>query len=74
MSNLPLGADNDPFAPYNIKEESFQLSVSLLGTAWYEYYGNLDIEEAVEFFKEKIKRVLSNIVDMDINLIDVSLL
>lgn len=48
MSNLPLGAENDPFAPYNVQEETFKFDLGVKGIAWYEYYGYLDIDEARE--------------------------
>ena len=36
MSNLPLGAENDPFAPYNVQEETFKFDLGVKGIAWYE--------------------------------------
>lgn len=51
MSNLPAGAERDPFAPYNVEEKVFKVDINAKGLAWYEYYGHLDIDEAIEAIK-----------------------
>lgn len=71
MSNLPLGAENDPLAPYNVEEKVFKIDVNFKGLAWYEYYGSLNVDEAVETIKDRIKAALSNLGDVDVSSIDV---
>lgn len=71
MSNLPLGAENDPHAPYNVKEETFKFDLGVKGIAWYEYYGHLDIDEAIEAIKSRIQAALSSLGDIDISTVDI---
>lgn len=71
MSNLPLGADVDPFAPYNVEEKVFKIDINAKGLAWYEYYGHLDVDEAVEAIKGRIQAALSSLGDVDISNIDI---
>ena len=71
MSNLPLGADLDPFAPYNIEEKVFKIDINANGLTWYEYYGHLDVDEAVEAIKSRIQAALSSLGDVDISNIDI---
>lgn len=71
MSSLPLGADLDPFAPYNIEEKVFKIDINAKGLAWYEYYGHLDVNEAVEAIKSRIQAALSSLGDVDISNIDI---
>lgn len=71
MSNLPLGADVDPFAPYNVEEKVFKIDINVKGLAWYEYYGHLDVDEAVEAIKSRIQAALSSLGDVDISNIDI---
>ena len=73
MSNLPLGADNDPFAPYNIQGEAFKFDLGVKGIAWYEYYGYLNIDEAKETIKQRLTAALSRLGDIDINDIDIAI-
>lgn len=71
MSNLPIG--NDEFAPYNIKEATFKFDLEVRGTVWYEYYGNLDTEEAFDVIKSRLKVALAQAGDIEIKDIDVSI-
>lgn len=73
MSNLPLGAENDPFAPYNVQEETFKFDLGVKGIAWYEYYGYLDIDEAKETIKQRLTAALSQLGDIDINDVDIAI-
>lgn len=71
MSNLPLGAENDPFAPYNVKEETFKFDLGVKGIAWY--YGFLDTDEAREDIKQRLVAALSQLGDIDIKDVDISI-
>lgn len=73
MNNLLLGAENDPFAPYNVKEETFKLDLGVKGIAWYEYYGFLDTDEAREDIKQRLVASLSQLGDIDIKDVDISI-
>lgn len=73
MSNLPLGAENDPFAPYNVKVETFKFDLGVKGIAWYEYYGFLDTDEAREDIKQRLVAALSQLGDIDIKDVDISI-
>ena len=73
MSNLPLGAENDPFAPYNVQERTFKFDLGVKGIAWYEYYGYLDIDEAKETIKQRLTAALSQLGDIDINDVDIAI-
>lgn len=64
MSNLPAGAERDPFAPYNVEEKVFKVDINAKGLAWYEYYGHLDIDEAIEAIKSRIQAALSSLGDV----------
>lgn len=71
MSNLPLGADTDQFAPYNVEEKVFKVDINAKGLAWYEYYGHLDVDEAVAAIKSRIEAALSSLGDVDISSVDI---
>lgn len=73
MSNLPLGAENDPFAPYNIQEEKFRFDLGVKGIAWYEYYSYLDIDKAKEEITQHLVTALSQLGDIDIKDIDIAI-
>lgn len=70
MSNLPLGAENDPFAPYNVQEETFKFDLGVKGIAWYGY---LDIDEAREAIKQRLIAALSQLGGIDINDVDIAI-
>ena len=67
MSNLPAGAERDPFAPYNVEEKVFKVDINAKGLAWYEYYGHLDIDEAIEAIKSRIHVLIIGRKDTDNN-------
>lgn len=71
MSNLPLGAEFDPHAPYNAEEKVFKIDITAKGLAWYEYYGYLNIDEAVEAIKSRIQAALGSLGDVDISSLDI---
>lgn len=45
MSNLPLGAELDERAPFNVNEKVFKFSIEITGDFYYEYQGTLDTDE-----------------------------
>lgn len=73
MSNLPLGAELDENAPYNINEKVFKFSVEITGDFFYEYFGTLDKDEfeIAELLKQRIADDLALRGDMDITKLDV---
>ena len=73
MSNLPMGAECDEFAPYNVKEEKFKFTFTVDGTAWYEYYGFLDPEEAYDAIESRLKECLKQVGDIEISKTDLSI-
>lgn len=73
MSNLPLGADLDPSAPYNMNEETFNINLSIKGLAWYEYYGSLDTSEAYTVIYSRILAALKQVGDIEVEIIDLEL-
>lgn len=73
MSNLPLGAEYDSRAPFNEKEKVFKFDLNIKGIAYWEYNGNLDIDEAQQSIKEKLVAALSQLGDIDIVTSDVAI-
>lgn len=73
MSNLPLGADNDIRAPYNINETTFRFDLSVKGIAWYEYCGSLSVDEALDTIKYRLKETLMQLGDIEIKDFDLSI-
>lgn len=73
MSNLPLGAAEDPTAPFNIKETRFKFDIGVKGVAWYEYYGDLDVSDAIETIKERISGALEQVGDIEVHDLDMSI-
>lgn len=73
MSNLPLGAELDENAPYNINEKVFKFSVEITGNFFYEYFGTLDKDEfeIAELLKQRIADDLALRGDIDITKLDV---
>ena len=50
MSNIPLGAEGDPLAPYNFDEKVFKFSVEVKGDFYYgTYLLFLSIHEYLSF-------------------------
>ena len=73
MSNLPLGAEMDESAPYNINEKVFKFSVEITGDFFYEYFGTLDKDEfeIAELLKQRFADDLALKGDIDITKLDV---
>lgn len=73
MSNLPLGAEMDESAPYNINEKVFKFSVEITGDFFYEYFGTLDKDEfeIAELLKQRFADDLELRGDIDITKLDV---
>lgn len=73
MSNLPLGAEMDESAPYNINEKVFKFSVEITGDFFYEYFGTLDKDEfeIAELLKQRFADDLALRGDIDITKFDV---
>lgn len=73
MSNLPLGAEVDENAPYNINEKVFKFSVEITGDFFYEYFGTLDKDEfeIAELLKQRFADDLALRGDIDITKLDV---
>lgn len=73
MSNLPLGAEVDESAPYNINEKVFKFSVEITGDFFYEYFGTLDKDEfeIAELLKQRFADDLALRGDIDITKLDV---
>lgn len=73
MSNLPLGAELDENAPYNINEKVFKFSVEITGDFFYEYFGTLDKDEfeIAELLKQRFADDLALRGDIDIAKLDV---
>lgn len=73
MSNLPLGAEMDESAPYNINEKVFKFSVEITGDFFYEYFGTLDKDEfeIAELLKQRFADDLALRGDIDITKLDV---
>ena len=73
MSNLPLGAEMDESAPYNITEKVFKFSVEITGDFFYEYFGTLDKDEfeIAELLKQRFTDDLALRGDIDITKLDV---
>ena len=67
MSNYPEGAEYDARAPYNTEEKIFKFEINIKGLYYYEYNGQLDIEEA----EQAIKEALQNIIDSKDGNVDV---
>ena len=73
MPNLPLGAEMDESAPYNINEKVFKFSVEITGDFFYEYFGTLDKDEfeIAELLKQRFVDDLALRGDIDITKLDV---
>ena len=72
MSNLPLGAEYDPNAPYNEEEKVFKFDLNVKGIAYWCYNGYLDVDEAQQAIKERLLATLSQLGDIDIITSDVA--
>lgn len=73
MNNPPLGAEYEPLAPYNAKEEKVPFSITISGTAWYDYYGQLDYDEMYKALIDRFRAALETCGDIDVSTINMSL-
>lgn len=73
MSNLPLGAEFDPNAPFNTKEKTFKFDLEVKGIAYWEYNGYLDTDDAQETIKNRLLTALSKLGDIDIVTSDIAI-
>ncbi len=73
MSNLPLGAELDERAPFNVNEKVFKFSVEITGDFYYEYQGTLDTDELeiANTIKGRIENLLLSQGDVDLDEISV---
>lgn len=73
MSNLPLGAELDERAPFNVNEEVFKFSVEITGDFYYQYQGTLDTDEfeITRILKERIGDYMRSNGDIDLDEISV---
>lgn len=68
MSNYPLGAKDDPNAPYNEQEEIFSFEVEVKGNIYVAYNGYLDKDEVLKQFREKLQNYIDNLEDGDLEI------
>lgn len=75
MSNLPLGAELDERAPFNVNEKVFKFSVEITGDFYYEYQGTLDTDELeiANTIKGRIENLLLSQGDVDLDEISVGI-
>lgn len=73
MSNLPLGAELDERAPFNVNEKVFKFSIEITGDFYYEYQGTLDTDELeiANTIKGRIENLLLSQGDVDLDEISV---
>lgn len=73
MSNLPLGAELDERAPFNVNEKVFKFSIEITGDFYYEYQGTLDTDELeiANIIKGRIENLLLSQGDVDLDEISV---
>lgn len=73
MSNLPLGAELDERAPFNVNEKIYKFSVEITGDFYYEYQGTLDTDELeiANTIKGRIENLLLSQGDVDLDEISV---
>lgn len=68
MSNYPLGAKDDPNAPYNELEEVFSFDVEIKGNILIAHNGYLDKDEVLKKYREKLQSYVDSLEDGDIEL------
>lgn len=73
MSNLPLGAELDERAPFNVNEKVFKFSIEITGDFYYEYQGTLDTDELeiANTIRGRIENLLLSQGDVDLDEISV---
>lgn len=67
IMNVPAGAGNDPAAPYNMNEKVYDFSVDIIGKFYYEYIGDLDVDDydIQNIIKERITELIKTQGDID---------
>lgn len=68
MNNYPLGAKDDPDAPYNEQEEVFNFDIEVKGNIFVTYNGYLDKDEVLKKYRKKIEAYIDNLEDGDIEI------
>lgn len=68
MSNYPLGAKDDPNAPYNEQEEIFSFDVEVKGNIYVAHNGYIDKDEVLKQYREKLQNYIDNLEDGDIEI------
>ena len=73
MSNLPLGAELDERAPFNVNKKVFKFSIEITGDFYYEYQGTLDTDELeiANMIMGRIENLLLSQGDVDLDEISV---
>lgn len=68
MNNYPLGAKDDPDAPYNEQEEVFNFDIEVKGNIFVTHNGYLDKDEVLKKYRKKIESYIDNLEDGDIEI------
>lgn len=66
MSNYPLGAKDDPTAPYNeplTKEDTYNFEVSIGGKVTIPYISEEQLEEKLKWAREVLRNVEDRLLD-----------
>lgn len=68
MNNYPLGAKDDPNAPYNEQEEIFSFEIEVKGRVFITHNGYIDKDEILKKYREKLEGYIDNLEDVDIEI------
>ena len=68
MSNYPLGAKDDPNAPYNEQEEIFSFDVEVKGNIYVPHNGYIDKDEVLKQYRERLQNYIDNLEDGDVEI------
>ena len=68
MSNYPLGAKDDPNAPYNEQEEIFSFDIEVKGNIYVAHNGYIDKDEVLKQYRERLQNYIDNLEDVDIEI------
>lgn len=61
MDNYPIGAKDDPDAPYNEQEEVFHFEVEIKGKIYVPHNGYLDKDEIRDRYLERIQNYINKL-------------
>lgn len=61
MDNYPIGAKDDPDAPYNEQEEVFRFEVEIKGKIYVPHNGYLDKDEIRDRYLERIQNYINKL-------------